>query len=61
MKNKKLLALPIGMILLGIGILMEKFLPGNNVLDFIEGFLIGLSMVLNIYYIFVIALKRKQE
>jgi hypothetical protein len=59
MKFQKILSLPIGMICLAVGILMEKFLPSNNTLDFIEGFLIGLSVVLNIYYIFVIASKRQ--
>lgn len=51
MTRKQLLALPIGMLLLAIALLMEKFLPGNNFLDFTEGFLIGLSIVLNIYYL----------
>lgn len=41
MTRKQLLALPIGMLLLAIALLMEKFLPGNNFLDFTEGFLIG--------------------
>ena len=60
MKIQQVLALPIGMIFLAIAILMEKFLSTNNFLDFIEGFFTGLSIVLNIYYIFVIA-KNKNE
>ena len=59
MKLQKILSLPIGMICLALGILMEKFLPINNTLDFIEGFLIGLSIVLNIYYIFITITKRQ--
>ena len=49
MKLKYILALPPGMVLLAIAILMEKFLPSNNFNDFIEGLLSGLSVVLNIY------------
>jgi len=60
MKLEKVLALPIGMICLAIAILMGKFLPVTNLFDFIEGLLTGLSIVLNIYYIFVIV-KNKNE
>jgi hypothetical protein len=52
MKNKQLLALPIGIILLGISLLMGRFLPATNLFDFLEGLLIGLSIALNIAYIF---------
>ncbi len=61
MKIKEALALPIGMIFLSIAILMGKFLPANNLFDFIEGLFSGLSIALNIYYIFVIAKKQKWE
>ena len=61
LKIKEVLALPIGMICLAIAILMEKFLPITNLFDFIEGLLTGLSIVLNIYYIFVIAKKSKSH
>jgi len=60
MKIQQVLALPIGMIFLAIAILMEKFLPVNNLFDFIEGLFTGLSIALNIYYIFVIT-KNKNE
>ena len=60
MKLEKVLALPIGMICLAIAILMGKFLPVTNLFDFIEGLLTGLSIVLNIFYIFVIV-KNKNE
>jgi hypothetical protein len=62
MKLKYLLSLPVGMVMLGIALLMEKFLPSNNFLDFIVGLLIGLSLVLNIYYIgSVIRHSRKEK
>jgi len=61
MKLEKVLALPIGMICLAIAILMGKFLPVTNLFDFIEGLLTGLSIVLNIYYIFVIAKNRNEK
>ena len=61
MKLKYLLSLPVGMVLLAIAFLMDKFLPGNTYLDFIEGFLIGLSVVLNIYFIAVDIRNSKQE
>lgn len=50
MKMQQLLAQPIGMIILAIALLMQKFLPGNPLFDFTEGVLIGLSVILNIYY-----------
>ncbi len=61
MKLKKVLTMPVGAILLAIAILMEKFLPGSNLLNFIEGFLIGLSIVLNIYYGIVVSKKNKKK
>ena len=53
MKQSRLLTQPIGMICLAVAILMGKFLPGNNLNDFIEGFLIGISIVLNIRFIVI--------
>ena len=61
MKLKYILTLPVGMVLLAIAILMEKFLPSNNILDFLVGLLIGLSLVLNIYYIVAMIRKTKKE
>lgn len=58
---KKVTAMPIGIILLSIAILMEKYLPDNSILDFIEGLFIGLSLVINIYYIIVVSQKNKIE
>jgi len=61
MKLKYILTLPLGMVLLAIAILMGKFLPAGNYLDFIEGFLIGVSVVLNLYYIVAIIRHTKKE
>lgn len=51
MKDKQFLALPIGIVLLGISILMGRFLPSTDLFDFLEGLLIGLSIALNIGYV----------
>jgi len=44
MKNKQSL----GIILFAIALLINRFLPANNLLDFIAGFLTGLSIVFNL-------------
>jgi hypothetical protein len=59
MKLKKILTMPIGILLIAVAVFMEKFLPGNDTLDFVIGLLIGLSMVLNICFIFLIVKKRR--
>ena len=61
MKKQNLLAMPIGIILMAIAIIMIKFLPSNNIYDFIEGVLIGLSIVLNLFYMYFISKKSKKE
>jgi len=61
MRLQYILTLPLGMVLLAIAILMEKFLASNCYLDFIEGLLIGLSLVLNIYFIVAIIRHTKKE
>ena len=61
MKLKQALAMPIGMVLLAIAILMGKLLPPTNIFDFIEGMLTGLSIVLNLYYIVVISQKTREK
>jgi len=45
------LALNIGVLSLAIALVIERFLPSNNGLDFIAGFLFGISIVLNMSYI----------
>jgi len=50
MKIKQLSAFPIGVVLLAITILMDRYLPVNNVVDFIQGMLLGLSLVLLFKY-----------
>jgi hypothetical protein len=52
MKTKQFLTLPFGLIFLATAILIEKFGPDNNLLDFMAGFLFGLSIVLNMKYIY---------
>lgn len=61
MKIKEVLALPIGMVFLAIAILMEKFLPANNVRDFIEVLLMGLSVILNVYYCGILYQKNEKK
>jgi hypothetical protein len=61
MKLYQLLAWPIGLLLFIISMMMSKFLPGNKTLDFIEGLLMGLAAVFNIYYIIVVSRKAKKE
>lgn len=55
----QILSLPIGMISLALGIILNRFLPENELTDFCMGFLLGLSIVLNIYYMIKVAKKNK--
>jgi hypothetical protein len=50
---------PLGLILLAIALLMDKFLKQSALFNFIEGLFIGLSIVLNVYSI--ISLKKNPE
>jgi cytosine/uracil/thiamine/allantoin permease len=59
MKLNKLLATPIGLVLLALAIILDKYLPKSNLIDFLTGFFYGLSIVLTIYYIIVTIRKRK--
>ncbi len=59
MKTHNLLTMPIGIILMALALIMIKFFPGNNINDFIEGFLIGLSIVLNIFYMYLMSKKAR--
>ena len=59
MKVKQILNRPIGFILLALAILIDKFLPQSNPLDFMCGLFTGLSLVANGYYIFVVSKKRQ--
>jgi hypothetical protein len=60
LKDENILA--IGMISLALGILISRFLHfqylGFSVTDFVEGILIGLSLVMNITYLVI---KRKKK
>ncbi|MDP2890673.1 MAG: hypothetical protein Q8P34_17130 [Bacteroidota bacterium] len=56
---KQLASIPAGMIFLVFAILIDRFLPQNNFLDFLAGMCTGLSIVLNVRYVLAIA-KNKQ-
>lgn len=42
------LALPIGLLSLAIALIIERFLPSSDGLNFIAGFLFGISIVFNL-------------
>jgi hypothetical protein len=58
-KLHQILSMPIGMILLALAIIINRFLPESSIFDFISGLFFGLSIVLNVYYIFVTVKKDK--
>ncbi len=41
-------ALPIGLLSLAIALIIERFLPSSDGLNFIAGFLFGISIVFNL-------------
>jgi hypothetical protein len=45
------LAMPLGFLSLAIALIIERFLPSNQGLDFLAGFLFGISIVFNMSYI----------
>lgn len=49
----KILAIPVGIIMLALAIILEKFVPQSGILDFFIGMLLGMSIVFNIYYIYI--------
>jgi len=53
----------VGMISLSLGILIGRFLPieysGFSVSDFVEGMLIGVSLVLNLNYLIRLRLNKR--
>ncbi len=62
MRLRYILTLPLGMLLLAVAILMVKFVPANNFTDFVEGLLLGMSVVLNLYCIIgIIHHSRKRD
>jgi hypothetical protein len=64
-KNKmnQILAAPIGVTLLALSIIISRFFPSTAFWDFLSGFLLGLSLVLNVYYIIITTknLRSKKE
>jgi hypothetical protein len=59
MKYQKFSTLPIGLMFFAIALVMERFLPLCNLVNFSCGLLIGLSIVLIIYHFGI--LYQKQE
>lgn len=43
--------MPIGLLSLAMALIIERFLPSNQGLDFLAGFLFGISIVFNLSYI----------
>lgn len=60
-KIKQIFATPIGVTLLVLSVIVTRFLPTTAFFDFFSGLLLGLSLVLNIYYIIIISKKHKTE
>ena len=54
-------AMPIGMISLVIAIILTRYFKTTDLLDFISGFLFGLSIVLNLYYIYKVAANKRKS
>lgn len=52
-KILQILSLPVGIILLVLALVIEKYLPETRFFDFLAGFFLGLSAVFNIFYIIV--------
>ena len=48
---KKIQVFPLGVLLLAIALLMQRFVSPGPLSDFMEGLLFGLSLVLNIRFI----------
>jgi len=54
------LYMPVGMICLAIAVLMDKYMDDGTFIDFIKGVLYGLSIGLNLFYIFALTNKNKE-
>jgi len=61
MNFQKFSTLPIGLMFLAIALVMQRFLPESNLVNFSVGLLIGLSIVLNIYYCGILYQKREKN
>jgi hypothetical protein len=53
LRMNKNLALQTGIISFAVAILIKRFLPSTNISNFLEGVLIGLSIVFNMRYFFI--------
>lgn len=52
---------PIGVVLLAFALIINRFLSGFPLMDFLAGLLTGLSLVMNVKYIIAISNSRKSE
>jgi hypothetical protein len=59
MNMKRIQNKPIGVIMLAIALVINRFLSGFPIMDFFAGMLTGLSLVLNIQYIILVSKNRK--
>ena len=60
LRMNKNLALQIGLISFVVAILIKRFLPSTNIFSFLEGLLIGLSIVFNVRYFFLSSRSKKE-
>lgn len=60
LKLRQGLTFPLGLTLLAIAILIERYFSGSDFVDFIAGFLFGLSMVLNCNFIYTISRQKNR-
>ena len=60
LRMNKNLALQIGLISFAVAILIKRFLPSTNISSFLEGLLIGLSIVFNVRYSFLSSRSKKE-
>ncbi len=59
MKNMNLYFL-IGQLAMAAGVLLNIFFKDNNMISFISGFLVGLSLVFNFFYYFYINSRKEK-
>jgi hypothetical protein len=52
MKNNHILLVPFGMIFLTIALVLKVYTSDSNNIDFLIGLFIGLSIALNVYFVY---------
>lgn len=55
------IAMPVGMVCLVIAIILSRYVAATKLVDFITGFLYGISIVLNLYYIYTVARNKRKS